>query len=226
MLEKLPLGFSPVVGVVEKVAASPGRLVDPGVLGSIVMLTDGGDNCAEDETEGDDEDGIADQDVVIERLSAAAKSLYDRDVKTYVVRYGSGEGRTPEQDAQLRAIGANSGTASSDPADMTQTPYSDARDETELNAALASISDQLATCSFTIGDLGTDADKSKANLYLNGEIVPFDAAGTKKDGWAWIDAEQTTAELYGDACAAFKTNRRTSVVLEFGCVPIEVGPLL
>ncbi|MEY4582911.1 MAG: hypothetical protein RL701_7614, partial [Pseudomonadota bacterium] len=46
MLEKLPLGFSPVVQVLENVAAAPGRLADPGILGSVVLLSDGGDNCS------------------------------------------------------------------------------------------------------------------------------------------------------------------------------------
>jgi hypothetical protein len=68
----------------------------------------------------------------------------------------------------------------------------------------------------------TDADKARANLYLNGEIIRFDATGSKQDGWNWADAEKTTAELYGASCTAFKTNRRTSVVVEFGCMQIPV----
>ena len=211
MYEKLPLGFSPVVQILEAVAASPGRLADPGVLGSVVMLTDGGDNCS-----GEDQAGI------IRRLGAAAKSLLDKGIKTYVIRYGSEAGRTPEGDEQLRAIVSNGGTDESSPSDPSKQPYVDARDETQLNAALTSISDRLATCSFTMGNLPTDVDKAKANLYLNGEVIPFDAMGTKQKGWSWVDAEKTTAELYGDSCTAFKTNRRTSVVVEFGCVQIPV----
>jgi len=176
-----------------------------------VLLSDGGDNCAGE-----------DQGRVVSRLGAAAKSLLDAGVKTYVVRYGSEAGRTSEQDEQLRAIVQNGGTATSDPANPAHKPFIDAKDETELNAALASISDRLATCTFTLGGLPSDADKAKANLYLNGEVIPFDKLGDKQSGWAWVDAEQTAAELYGDSCSAFKTNRRTSVVVEFGCAPIEV----
>jgi hypothetical protein len=36
------------VQVIEKVAANPGRLAEPDVLGAVVVLSDGGDNCAED----------------------------------------------------------------------------------------------------------------------------------------------------------------------------------
>jgi hypothetical protein len=40
------------------------------------------------------------------------------------------------------------------------------------------------------------------------------------EGWGWANAERTTIELYGSACNAFKTNRKTSVVVEFGCESI------
>jgi hypothetical protein len=201
MLEKLPFGLSPVVQILESVAAAPGRLADPGVLGSVVLLSDGGDNCS-----GEDQAGI------VKRLGDAAKALADKGVKTYAVRYGSEEGRTPEQDEQLRAIVKNGGTAD----------FIDAETDAQLNSALASISDRLATCAITIGGLPTDVDKTKANLYLNGEVIPFDTMGAKQKGWAWVDADKNTAELYGDSCTAFKTNRRTSVVVEFGCMQVPV----
>ncbi len=211
MLEKLPFGFSPVVQVLENVAKNPGHLADPGVKGAVVMLTDGGDNCA----------GGAQAEVVA-RLGAAAKALLDKGVETYVVRYGSAGGKSPEQDAQLRAIVANGGTASADPTDMDKIPYVDAKNDQELSDALARISDQLATCSFALGGLPDDADKTRANLYLNGEVIPFDSDGGGLEGWAWQDAEQTSVHLHGEACEAFKTNRKTSVVVEFGCAPIEL----
>jgi hypothetical protein len=60
---------------------------------------------------------------------------------------------------------------------------------------------------------------------MNGEQIAFDAKATKRDGWNWVDAERTSVELYGDACASFKTSRRTRVVVEFGCEPMVVmGP--
>ena len=211
MLEKLPFGFSPVVQVLENVAAKPGRLADPGVEGAVVMLTDGGDNCAG-----------GDQASIVKRLGDAAGKLLKAGVETYVVRYGSAAGKTADQDAQLRAIVGNGGTATSDPADMSKLPYIDAKSDQELTDALAKISDQLATCSFALGGLPDDADKARANLYLNGEVIPFDSANAAKEGWAWQDAEQTSVQLFGDACSAFKTNRKTSVIVEFGCEPVDL----
>jgi hypothetical protein len=211
MLEKLPFGFSPVVQILENVAAMPGRLADPLVQGSVVMLTDGGDNCSG-----------GTQDEIVARLGAAAKTLLDAGIKTYVVRFGPASGKGPEQEAQLRAIVAKGGTASSDPADPMLTPYIDAVDESALNAALASISNSLATCSFEVGELDSSADRGAANLYLNGEVVPFDKQQQKQQGWGWVDSQQTAIEMYGDACTAFKNNRKTSLSVEFGCASVLV----
>ncbi|MET0387330.1 MAG: hypothetical protein ABW321_15285, partial [Polyangiales bacterium] len=206
MYEKLPLGFSPVVQVLENVAAAPGKLADPSVLGSVVMLSDGGDNCTG-----------AEQATIVQRLGTAAKKLLDAGVKTYAVRYGSEAGRTMAGEEQLRAIVNNGGTATTDPSDPSAKPYLDVTTPEELAAALASISDRLATCTFTLTGLPADDEKDNANLFLNGETLPFDKAGAKQDGWNWVDPQRTTIELYGPSCNAFKTNRRTSVVVEFGC---------
>jgi hypothetical protein len=211
MLEKLPFGLSPVVQVLENVAAAPGRLADPDVQGAVVMLSDGGDNCSG-----------APQAQIVERLGAAAKKLHDEGVDTYVVRYGAPAGNTREQEAQLRAIVENGGTARTDPSDPTLKPYVDAADDAALTAALSEISNTLASCSFALDGLPRDADKSKVNLYLNGETIPFDMAGAKEQGWSYVDAARTTIELYGDSCTAFKTNRKTSVIVELGCAPVIV----
>lgn len=225
MLEKLPFGRSPVVQVLENVAAAPGRLAEPGVLGAVVMLSDGGDNCALPENFDPNDAAMVEAATaqMVSRLGAAAKKLNDAGVKTFAVRYGSEMGRTPEGEEQLRAIVENGGTAVVDPMDPTKKPYVDAENEQELADALASISDRLATCSFAISGVPATANKDNTNLYLNGDTVPFDKDVTKLDGWNWVDPERTTIELFGPACTGFKTNRRTSIVVEFGCPP-EVVP--
>lgn len=210
MLEKLPLGLSPVVGVMESVAATPGDLANPGVVGAVVLLSDGGDNCSG-----------AEQPEIVSRLGAAAKTLSDVGVRTYAIRYGSAEGETPEQAEQLNAIVNNGGTAQTG----ASTAYIDAKTEEELTAALAAISDKLATCSFTLGEVAPDVDKDRTSVFLNGEQIGFDAMAMKLNGWNWVDAERTTVELYGEACETFKTSRRTRVAVEFGCEPeIVQGP--
>jgi hypothetical protein len=209
VLEKLPLGLSPVVAVMESVAAAPGKVADPAVVGAVVLLSDGGDNCS----------GVA-QSQIVTRLGTAAKKLADAGVKVYAIRYGSTEGETPEQAEQLNAIATQGGTAQSG-----SVAYIDAKTQDQLSAALAAISDRLASCSFKLNEPATKVDKNRTNLFLNGEQIGFDAMGLKQDGWAWVDPEQTTVELYGEACTSFKTSRQTRVAVEFGCEPVIVkGP--
>jgi hypothetical protein len=207
MLEKLPFGLSPVVGVMESVAAAPGSLVDPGAIGAIVLLSDGGDNCSGDE-----------QPVIVSRLAAASKKLSDLGVKVYAIRYGSADSESPEQAEQLNAIAMNGGTAQT----VGSTTYIDAKTPEDLTSALAVISDKLATCSFALSGLAPDVDKDRTSLFLNGQQIGFDALGTRADGWNWLDAERTTVELYGEACNAFKASRRARLALEFGCQPVAV----
>jgi hypothetical protein len=214
-----------VVNVLENVAATPGRLAEPGVLGAVVMLTDGGDNCSVDANFDPNDQAMvtAAQKMMVARLGAAAKKLFDLGVKTYAVRYGSEAGRTPDGEEQLRAVVENGGTAVVDPMNPARKPYLDAKNEQELASSLAEISDRLATCSFGLSGVPATANKDHTNLYLNGDTIPFDQAATMLDGWNWVDVDRTTIQLFGPACTAFKTNRRTSVVVEFGCPP-EVVP--
>ncbi|HKP61868.1 MAG TPA: hypothetical protein VJV78_34290 [Polyangiales bacterium] len=210
MLEKIPFGLSPVVGIIESVAAAPGKLADPGVVGAVVLLSDGGDNCSGDT-----------QRQIVMRLGAAAKKLSDAGVKTFAIRYGSKEGETAEAAEQLTAIVTNGGTA------LTggKTPYIDAKSQEELGQALAGISDKLASCAFPVDGIDPKVDKNRANLFLNGQQIGQDKAGLKQNGWNWTNPERTGIELYGEACTSFKTSRRTRVGVEFGCEPVIVqGP--
>ncbi|HEX6242080.1 MAG TPA: VWA domain-containing protein [Polyangiales bacterium] len=218
MLERLPFGRSPVVAALKSVADSPGMLADPKISGAVVMLTDGGDNC---NAQGEEGMSAANQAAVVASLEASADKLLQAGIKTYVVRFGNPAAKTPEQEAQLRAIVTKGGTATIDPNDASKPPYVDAVDATALDAALAKVSDRLASCTFAVEGIAMNVDKSKANLYLNGELIRFDQVGQALDGWSWANPEKTAIELHGNACTAFKTNRKTSVGVEFGC-PSEV----
>ena len=211
MLEKIPLGLSPQVSVMENVAAAPGMLADPSAVGAVVLLSDGGDNCAGDP-----------QAEIVTRLGAAAKKLFDNSVKTFAIRYGSSEGETADATEQLNAVATNGGTANG--SSTTGPAYIDAKTPDELSAALASISDQLATCAFTLGAVAPDVDKNRTTIFMDGEQIGFDATGSKQDGWSWQDQAQTMVELYGEACSNFKSSRRTNIIVEFGCAPILISP--
>lgn len=209
MLEKLPFGLSPVVDVLESVATAPGNLADPNVVGAVVLLSDGGDNCSG-----------ATQPEIVSRLGGAAKKLLDAGVRTFAIRYGSKDGESRDQAEQLSAVAQNGGTALMG----SQVPYIDAKSPKELGDALSGISDKLASCAFTLGNLPAGVDRNRTNLFLDGEQIGFDVMGTKQAGWAWLDEAQTAIELYGAACTSFKTSLRSNILVEFGCEQIIVNP--
>ena len=211
MLHNLPGGGAPLLVALEKVAANPGRLSDPSVSGALVVVSDSAESCED-----------IDQATKLMRLTAAAGALKAKGVRVFVVRFGKKGDSFAEQDAQLRAIAVAGGTASGDASDPNNTPYLEAPDADSLTATLASISEQLAACTLELGALDPKADKTQVNLYLNGEVISFDSQGAKRAGWGWSDPAQTTIELYGQSCDAFKTNRTTSIIVEVGCTPVIV----
>jgi len=99
------------------------------------------------------------------------------------------------------------------------TPLGDASLDAGLTTAPSHSSSSLATCSFALGGLADDADREALNLYLDGEVVPFDEQATEQDGWGWLDPEQTVVQLFGSACEAFQNNRKSSVIVQLGCAP-------
>jgi hypothetical protein len=210
ILGTLATGSTPLVGALEQVAMNPGRLADPSLTSAVIMISDGANAC----------DNITQADAVT-RLGNAARMLHDRGIKVYAVRFGPKGGMDfADQDAQLRAIVTNGGTATGDPNDPNNVPYLDAPDQMQLDAVLTGVSEQLSTCDFVVSNDNTKADKDKVNLYINGEAIPYDSMGKKVDGWGWLDAGRTTITMFGPACKRFKNSRSTSVVVEFGCTPV------
>ncbi|HEX5655917.1 MAG TPA: hypothetical protein VFX59_01930 [Polyangiales bacterium] len=211
VLHTLPGGATPLVSALEDVAMNPGRLAEAEVSGALILISDGGESCVG-----------ADQAERVARIEAATRSLHERGVRVFAVRFGAKGADFADQDAQLRAIAREGGTATGDPNDPHNTPYLEAPDADALNTSLASISQALASCALELGPVDAKADKSKVNLYLDGDVVPFDAAGAKQSGWGWSNAEQTELVLYGATCDGYKTSRTTSIVIEVGCEPVII----
>jgi hypothetical protein len=211
VLHTLPGGATPLISALEDVAANPGRLAEAEVAGALILISDGGESCV----------GM-DQAERVMRIELATRSLHERGVKVFAVRFGNKDANFADQDAQLRAIAREGGTATGDPNDPNNTPYLEAPDADALNVSLGSIAQALASCALELGPVDAKADKTKVNLYLDGDVVPFDAAGGKQSGWGWKNPEQTELELYGSTCDSYKTSRATSIVIEVGCEPIIV----
>jgi hypothetical protein len=209
VLHNLPTGSTPLIAGLERVAANPGRLADPQVTGALIVVSDGGESCE-----------AIEQPVKVQRLAVAARTLKAAGVRVFAVRFGAKGDDFADQDAQLRAIVREGGTATGDADDPNNVPYLEAPDADSLNLKLSTISEQLAACSLELGALDPKADKDQVNLYLNGDIVRFDSQTTKQDGWGWLDAAQTQIELYGPTCTAYKNSRTTSINIEVGCTPV------
>lgn len=209
LLSNLPTGATPLVDALERTASLPGRLAEDKVTGAVIVVSDGGESTS---------CGV-ELDQAVSRAGEAAKQLLSLGIKTYVIRFGKIDGSTANDDEILHAIVDNGGTAIIDPNDLNAPRYYPAPDETKLNEVLDGISQSLADCRFTLGELNDpQIDKTKVNLYLNGEVVSFDTT----NGWSFSDEEKTDILMHGQACTAFKNNRTTSLVVEFGCEPIVI----
>ena len=211
VLERLPTGSTPLLAGLESVARSPGRLAEAGVAGAVIVVSDGGESCEP-----------VDQATKVARLTEAARTLQARGIKVFAVRFGNKGLDFADQDAQLRAIVKHGGTATGNPDDPNNVPYLEAPDAAALTTALGSISQALASCALRVGELDAEADKTQVNLFLDGDVVPLDKQGQKRDGWGWLDDARTQIELYGATCERFKSSRVTSIVVEAGCEPIFV----
>jgi hypothetical protein len=211
VLHTLPGGATPLIAALENVAAAPGRLVEPDVSGALILISDGGESCE-----------AIDQATKVQRIEAAARTLHAAGVRVFAVRFGEKGLDFADQDAQLRALVREGGTATGDPNDPNNVPYLEAPDADALNASLGTISQELASCALELGTLDPQADKSQVNLYLDGDVIPFDSKGARQSGWGWQDDAKTKLELYGQTCATYKTSRTTSIVIEVGCAPILV----
>jgi hypothetical protein len=200
-LSTFPLGSTPLVAALEALANQPGRIAEAGVKGALVVMSDGGNSCGEITYEES-----------VRRLAEASAKLRALGVNVHVIKLGNAN--ILEEDAQLRAIAENGGAPQPGAA-----PYLEAPTPEQLNTVLAKLSDELASCQLELGPPPKDADISKVNLYIDGEVIPFDAQSAKQNGWGWADDKRQTMLMYGDACTRFKKSRATNIVVEFGCTP-------
>jgi hypothetical protein len=201
MVGNIPQGSTPLVAALERTAANPGRLADPNVLGTVLVVSDGGEACVGDST------------TRPTSLATAANALFNKGVKTYAVRFGSAP--SAEEDAQLQNIATNGGTDK----------YLTAPDGKALTEILSKISTDLFSCSMKLGPLPTDAKGEDANVYVNGIQIPLDDKNTG-EGWHWIsdaaNGDFSQLELQGQACELMRKSRLSDIVIEFGCKSITV----
>ncbi len=203
LLSNAPAGFrTPLVKTMDHIAANPGRLTEPDVLGTLLVVSDGGDSCAAADTRNTS-------------LATAAASLQSAGVDTYAIKFDSGSSDAAQED-QLTNIAVNGGTDA----------YISAPDGKALTAELLKLSASLANCELRIGEPPPGADPTKLNVYLNGIVVPYDSMGTMMSGWGWVsdaaNGDFSKLTLYGPQCKLLQQSRLNDIVIEFGCQVIVV----
>lgn len=77
---------------------------------------------------------------------------------------------------------------------------------TELEAALGSISDSVAKCTYLSPSAPTDPNA--ITVEVDGKTVPRDT--TKVNGWDWVDQAFGTLAFFGAACTAASTGTATT----------------
>jgi len=220
LLSNIPNGTTPLVEALQYVDANPGRLVEKDVESAVLLVSDGGDSCAE----AGERNGL---------LASSAGSLQSKGVDVYAVKFDnrSGEDVTAQVD-QLNNIAINGGTAPAEaiPGNakyVEGTPgYIDAPDGKALTDKLLELSKIRASCELRIGQPPAGAKADQLNVYLNGIVVPYDKKGAKKAGWGWVsDAKKgdfTKLELYGPQCELLQKSRINDLVIEFGCDQVVI----
>jgi hypothetical protein len=136
------------------------------------------------------------------------EQLLDAGIKTVVVGY------TGADDATMTAIAVAGGSPFS--------TYLPASDETALQGALETIGAAVISCSFGVDVPDASADPDAVNLYLDGELLPFEPGCGTGSGWDWADAEHTAVQLCAGPCDDLRAETVENVKARFGCPSVQI----
>jgi Mg-chelatase subunit ChlD len=186
-----PFGSTPLLNALKRITFRPGRIGESRVSGSLVVISDGADTCAEN------------VDVVAE-LGANTQSLVDNySIKVFAIGFGS-----EVNPAELNAIAAAGGTGLN--------TYAQANNLAELQDIFSMISSMVTSCVFEVPYAGIDVDYSQVNFYFDGIPVPRDSQHV--NGWDWVNpVTMTEVEFFGTWCDMLKNGEVIDVLVEFGC---------
>jgi len=189
-------GETPLAGELRRFINRPAGLDTPGLSGVIVVISDGGDSCADTSV------ATAEQ-----QLKAVTEELVSRhNVRVFAVGYGNSANA-----AQLNAIALAGNTG--------LTAYQNANNQADLEKIFKQISSMVTSCVFDVPYAGPNADYSRTNFYFDGDAVPRDPTG--KNGWNWVnEVTKEKVEFFGDYCQKLRNGEVTDVVVEFGCETI------
>ncbi len=173
---------TPLAGSLAMASEQP-ELADTTRANYVLLITDGQDTC----------DG---QPVPV------VQSLFDKNIKTFVVGFGSGVDPT-----SLSQMAISGGTAVPGNPNCYR-----ADDQSSLEAALDLIGQSALGCDFKL--TSTPPDGEKIYVYIDGMLVPRDPA--KVNGWQYAPSNDRVT-FYGPVCHAVAKNPAAKVTVVYGC---------
>ena len=184
-------------GAVDAALARVMRRPSPG-LRFMVLITDGAPMCAPDGI------SVADDTAVTAAAIAAATTTR---TSTFVVGVATGDG--PADTSLLMMAEAGLGR---DGGGLFRTSTGD-----DIRAALNSVADQTAGCTFAVPEVSADGVQSRRHIgvAVDGAEVPRDT--TRTNGWDYVDDTLASVRLYGSACAAVTADFAV-VTINFKCI--------
>lgn len=173
---------TPLAGALAMASEQP-ALADATRANYVLLITDGQDTC----------DGYP---------VPVVQSMFNNNIKTFVVGFGSGV--DPDSLSQMAISG---GTA------VPGNPnYYRADDQGSLEAALNLIGQSALGCDFKL--TSTPPDGEKIYVYIDGMLVQRDPA--KVNGWQYA-ASNDRVTFYGPVCHAVAKNPSAKVTVVYGC---------
>jgi hypothetical protein len=161
---------------------------------AILLITDGAPDC------GSVNDPLAsDVTGAVQAIAMASASGFPTLIAGLAI--------APEAEASLSQMAQSGGLA------RAGTPrYFPVSSRADLDAAVRALITQVATCVYTIppGDPSGITSRSNISVHLDAASVPRDT--THVNGWDYLDAAQTSLQLYGGACDAALAGGAVSVV--------------
>ena len=185
------LGSSTPLGRALEMTANEPELSNTAYANHVLVVTDGDDTCGGNPVN-------------------AVKTLFGKNIKTYVVGFAGGQYVNP---TTLNTMAVEGGTA------RTGTEkYYRADDQQALIDALAKIAKGAANCSFNLQS--APPDPKKIFVYVNGKLVAQDT--TRVNGWDYGN-NNLRITLYGGACDGLTQAANPNVSLVYGCPDAVVG---
>ena len=227
MATTTPVGGTPTALAVQYAATDLLGLRPASTARALVLATDGSPNCNPDL---DGQTCVCTVPPGIENPCAAGSDgaelcLDDKATESTIATYASQGiptyviGIESSADAQFESVLDAMAIAGGRP-QTGPTPYYQARSSADLNAAVSSIRDSVASCTYLTTSV--PATDGSIIVTLDGATLPFDPTHT--NGWDWADKANGEILLSGPACAQAAGESSPALFAVIVCGDLDAAP--